>query len=126
MTDFKSRYRVGSLPWYWWLPVHLYGWLVGGAIFLYTGLVALTSRISYTGYPIDPVSNYIFCFWHSQGFAYFCLSVRFPRLACFIHPMWYMVPTHVCARLKGARHLVLGSSGNMGCPLTGGRSPIIA
>ena len=114
MTDFKSRYRVDSLPWYWWLPVQFYGWLVGGSIFLYTALVAATSRITYTGHPIDPSKNYVFCFWHQQGFAYFCLSVRFPQLACFIHPMWYMIPTHICARLKGARHLVLGSSGNDG------------
>jgi lysophospholipid acyltransferase (LPLAT)-like uncharacterized protein len=114
MTGFKSRYRVDEVPWYWWLPMQAYGWAIGGLVFAYAAFVALTSRVTYTGYALDAKANYIFCFWHQQVFAYNCLSVRFPRLSFFVHPLWYMIPTHVCVRLKGARHLVLGSSGNDG------------
>ena len=114
MSDFKNRYRVDNVPWYWWLPMQMYGWLLGAPVFLYGALVALTSKITYTGYKLDPEKDYIYCFWHQQVFAYNCLQVRLPRLAFFVHPSWYMIPVHVSVWLKGARHLVLGSSGNNG------------
>ena len=114
MTDFKSRYRVDNVPWYWWLPFQFYGWVVGIVAFLYSNLVAVTSQVTYTGYPIDPNKNYIFCFWHQKVFAYHCLVSRFDKLSFFVHPVWYMKPTHVTARLMGANNLVLGSSGNRG------------
>ena len=114
MGDFKSRYRSDNVPWYWWLPMQLYGWSIGLPIFLYGGLVALTSRIRWSGFPLDKDSDYIFCFWHQKVFAYNCLQTRFPRLAFFVHPAWYMYPVHVSVWLKGARHLVLGSVGQDG------------
>ncbi len=114
MTEFKSRYRVDEVPWYWWLPLQVYGWSIGALVFLYSALVSATSRISYSGYALEPDNNYIYCFWHQQVFAFNCLTPRYQRLSFFVHPLWYMKPTHVCAWLKGARHTVLGSSGNRG------------
>ena len=114
MTDFKSRYRVDEVPWYWWLPLQIYGWLVGSLVYSYSAFVSLTSRITYQGFALDPDSNYIYCYWHRQVFTYNCLSPRYHQLSFFVHPLWYMRPTHVCGILKGARNLVLGSSGHRG------------
>jgi lysophospholipid acyltransferase (LPLAT)-like uncharacterized protein len=112
--DFKSRYRVDEVPWYWWPWLQIYGWSIGTLVFLYSAFVALTSRVYYEGFPLQPDKNYVFCFWHQQVFAFHCLTVRLRNWASFVHPLWYMKPTHVIVGLKGARHIVLGSSGNRG------------
>ena len=98
---FGARYRVDQVPWYWWLPMQLYGWLVGTPFFLYSALVAITSKINYLGHPLEPDQNYIYCFWHRHIFSFNCLSVRMRRFSFFVHPLWYMAPSHVFARLRG-------------------------
>ena len=113
-ADFKHRYRVDQVPWYWWLPMELYGWSIGFVWYLYICLVILSSKISCHGGPLDPAQNYIYCFWHENIFAYMCLQLRFHRLSLFIHPVWYMRPSHVVGILKGVNNTVLGSSGNDG------------
>lgn len=114
MTDFKSRYRADEVPWYWWLQMQVYGWLVGALIYLYTSVVSLTSRISFEGEPLDPAGNYIYCFWHQHMFNFLCLAARRSKFAMFVNPIWYMKPIHVWARLSGIKRFALGSSGNNG------------
>jgi len=114
MHDFKSRYRADQVPWYWWIPMQLYGWMVGGCIYLYTALVAMTSRVQISGAQLDKNQNYIFCFWHKSLFIFMCHSIRFDKLSFITHPLWYMAPAHASSRLKGARKLIFGSSGHRG------------
>jgi lysophospholipid acyltransferase (LPLAT)-like uncharacterized protein len=114
MTAFWSRYSVDAVPWYWWLPMQLYGWIVGTAMFMYFAFVSITSKIHYEGWPVDTGKNYIFCCWHQNLILYFCLVARFNNLSFMVHPAWYMIPSHKAAILQGTRHLVFGSSGNRG------------
>ena len=97
-NDFKSRYRVDEVPWYWWLPMQLYGCLAGFAVFLYYGLVFLTSRIQRIDRPPQD-QNYVYCFWHQQVFTYQSLQLRYRRFSMFAHPLWYMYPLHVACLL---------------------------
>ncbi len=114
MATFKNRYTVKNVPWYWYLPMELYGWTLALGVYLYTGLVCLTSRVSYGGQALAPGQNYIYCFWHESVFAYMCLRHRYDDLALFVHPVWYMRPTHLMGYLKGVRRIVYGSTGNNG------------
>jgi lysophospholipid acyltransferase (LPLAT)-like uncharacterized protein len=114
MNDFKSRYRVDEVPWYWWLPMQLYAWTSGLALFLYTSFVALTSTVTYKGESINPGDNYIFCFWHRSLFIFMSHSIRFNNFAFIVHPAWYMSASHAMANMKGVKKLLLGSSGNSG------------
>ncbi len=113
-ADFKHRYTVDQVPWYWWLPMEIYGWTVGTVWYLYTCLVILTSKIRYHGHPLNLAQNYVYCFWHENIFAYMCLQYRFHRMSLFVHPVWYMRPSHIVGFLKGINNTVFGSSGNRG------------
>ena len=112
-NDFKSRYRVDEVPRRWWLLMQLYGWTAGVLVYIYYGVVFLTSRISHQGSPA-PEQNYVYCFWHQQVMTFQTLRLRYNRWSLFIHPLWYMYPLHVGGRLMGVSNLVLGSSGNQG------------
>ena len=114
MSTFKTRYTVENVPWYWRAPMELYGWGVAIPFYLYTCLVVVTSRVTYTGYQPQPGKNYSYCFWHESIFAYMCLSLRMPDIALFVHPVWYMRPSHVLGYLKGVRAVIYGSTGNHG------------
>lgn len=114
MHDIKSRYRADQVPWYWWLPMQLYGWVVGGCFYLYSALVAVTSRVQISGADLDENQNYIFCFWHRSMFIFMCHTVHFHKLSFITHPLWYMAPAHASSKLKGARRQIFGSSGYRG------------
>ena len=58
MAAFKNRYTVKNVPWYWYLPMELYGWTLALGVYLYTGLVCLTSRVSYGGQALAPGGEY--------------------------------------------------------------------
>jgi lysophospholipid acyltransferase (LPLAT)-like uncharacterized protein len=112
-TDFKSRYRVNEVPWQWWLPMQVYGWISGLVIYLSYCLTFLSSRIHHVGKPAAD-QNYVYCFWHQQVLTFQSLQLRYKKFALFIHPLWYMYPLQVAARITAVSNLVLGSSGSKG------------
>lgn len=94
----------------------LYGVTVGSFLFLVLFFMRLTQRINHQGTEnLRSSPNHIYAFWHENLPIYFTANLRISEPHIWLqHPMLFMKPIHVCAKLMGVQELAYGSSGNSG------------
>lgn len=94
----------------------LYGTVLGLIMYLINRLYRLTLRIEYVGKEhLNESPNHINAFWHENLLIYFVVNLRFKQKQIWLqHPMLFMKPVHVLAKLMGVNELAYGSSGNKG------------
>lgn len=110
------RYTVQNAP----FPLKqlnwLYGILVGGFMYFSYRLIHSTLRIEYVGKEnLQTSPNHIYTFWHENLPLHFMVNLHIKEPQIWLqHPMLFMKPIHVCAKLMGVKELAYGSSGNSG------------
>lgn len=109
-------YRVDTVPLFLKPLLLLYGYVLGGLIFLATALLHALCRIRFEGRErLEGRPNFIYCMWHDNVIPYFTIFLRHDRPHMWMnHPAWIMKPIHVAIGLIGVKGLVLGSTGNDG------------
>jgi len=94
----------------------LYGFVVGGFMFLLFSLIRLTQRVEYIGTEnLNSSPNHIYAFWHENLPLHFTVNLRMKQPQIWLqHPMLFMKPIHVMVKLMGLTEMAYGSSGNSG------------
>ncbi|MCF8461713.1 MAG: hypothetical protein K9G46_13400 [Flavobacteriales bacterium] len=94
----------------------LYGFVVGGFMFIILSLIRLTQRVEYVGKEnLSSSPNHIYAFWHENLPLHFTTNLRMKKPQIWLqHPMLFMKPIHVCVKLMGLTEMAYGSSGNSG------------
>lgn len=105
----KTGFRIAPLI------TQIYGYLVGGAVFLVLRLLGMTCRKEYVNKEIyDNLDACILTSWHHNNVPFFILFSDLKNFVSMHHPLWYMKPVHVMARLMGCKKVIPGSSGHNG------------
>jgi len=94
----------------------LYGFLVGGLMFLTFSLIRLTQRVKYIGKEnLNSSPNHIYAFWHENLPLHFTTNLQMKKPQIWLqHPMLFMKPIHVMVKMMGLTEMAYGSSGNSG------------
>jgi len=110
------KYTVQNAP----FPIKqlnwLYGFLVGGLMFLTFSLIRLTQRVKYIGKEnLNSSPNHIYAFWHENLPLHFTTNLQMKKPQIWLqHPMLFMKPIHVMVKMMGLTEMAYGSSGNSG------------
>ena len=110
------KYTVQNAP----FPIKqlnwLYGFLVGGLMFLTFSLIRLTQRVKYIGKEnLNSSPNHIYAFWHENLPLHFTTNLQMKKPQIWLqHPMLFMKPIHVMVKMMGLTEMAYGSSGNKG------------
>ena len=110
------KYTVQNAPFSLKQLNQLYGFVVGGLMFLTFGLIRLTQRVEYIGEKhLESSPNHIYAFWHENLPLHFTTNLRMKQPQIWLqHPMLFMKPIHVLVKLMGLTEMAYGSSGNSG------------
>ncbi len=94
----------------------LYGLVLGGLSYLLFGLFRVTQRVEYIGKEnLNSSPNHIYAFWHENLMIHFTVNLNIKEPQIWLqHPMLFMKPVHLCAKMMGVKELAYGSSGNKG------------
>ena len=92
-----------------------YGYLVGGSVFVLLRMIGMTCRKEYVNREsYDSLNACILTSWHHNNVPFFILFSDMKNFVSMHHPLWYMKPVHVMARLMGCQKIIPGSSGHNG------------
>ena len=110
------KYTVQNAPFPLKQLNQLYGFLLGGIMYLSFWLFRITQRVEYIGTEnLSSSPNHIYAFWHENLPLHFTVNLRINEPQIWLqHPMLFMKPIHVCVKMMGVKELAYGSSGNKG------------
>ncbi|MBI5042943.1 MAG: DUF374 domain-containing protein [Nitrospirae bacterium] len=114
-NSFLYRYKVDNVPLILQPVFYLYSYFVALILVVYTLIVHFTSKIEIVGQEhLDAQRNYIFCYWHTFVPLYGCVFLRNRSHVWMQHPFWFMKSIHLFLRFRGAKKIILGSTGHSG------------
>ncbi|MDP6909163.1 MAG: DUF374 domain-containing protein, partial [Flavobacteriales bacterium] len=110
------KYTVQNAP----FPIKqlnvLYGFILGGLSYLLFCLFRITQHVEFIGKEnLNSSTNHIYAFWHENLLIHFTVNLNIKEPQIWLqHPMLFMKPVHMCAKMMGVKELAYGSSGNKG------------